>query len=144
MIQLLDANVLIALADSAHPHRAAALRFFERRAVPEGWATCPLTENAFLRIQGRSGSDRSIGSTREARLVLATLLAAPAHHFWPDDLSLADERLFPVLPPFADLTDIYLLALAVKNGGRFATFDSKIDPAFVPGGVQAFYLIPTA
>jgi len=32
----------------------------------------------------------------------------------------------------------------VKNGGRFATFDSKIDPAFIPGGVQAFYLIPTA
>jgi len=141
VIQLLDANVLIALGDANHPHRAVVLRFFEHRAVREGWATCPLTENAFLRIQGRSGSGRSIGSTREARTVLTTLLAAPGHHFWPDDLSLVDDRLFPVLPPSADLTDIYLLALAVKHGGRLVTFDSKINPAIVPGGTQAFFLI---
>lgn len=140
---LLDANVLIALGDADHPHRAAALRFFEHRAVREGWATCPLTENAFLRIQGRSGSGRAIGSTREARRVLATILAAPGHHFWPDALSLMDDSLFPVLPTAADLTDTYLLALAVKNGGRFATFDSRIDPSTVPGGPVAYLKIPT-
>jgi len=141
MIQLLDANVLIALGDANHPHRAAALLFFEHRAVREGWATCPLTENAFLRIQGRSGSGRRIGSTREARTVLASLLAAPGHHFWPDDLSLMDDSVFPVFPPSADLTDLYLLALAVKHGGRLASFDTRIDPALVPGGPAAYFII---
>ena len=52
MIHLLDVNVLIALGDSNHPHRAAALQFFEKCATLEGWATCPLTENAFIRIFG--------------------------------------------------------------------------------------------
>lgn len=50
MIYLLDANVLIALGDSNHPYRAVALRFFQQSATVEGWATCPLTENAFVRI----------------------------------------------------------------------------------------------
>ena len=141
MIHLLDANVLIALSDADHPHRAAALRFFEQCAVREGWATCPLTENAFLRIQGRPGAGRSFGSPLEARRVLASQLASPGHQFWPDDLSLADDRLFPLLPPSKDLTDIYLLALAVKHRGRFATFDTGIDPTLVPGGSQALFLI---
>jgi hypothetical protein len=118
------------------------LQFFERRSVREGWATCPLTENAFLRILGRSGSSPSLGSTLVARQVLASLLAAPGHHFWPDDISLMDAHLFPALPPSADLTDLYLLALAVKQGGRFATFDSKIDSSLVSGGSAALLLLP--
>ena len=52
MIHPLDANVLIALGDADHPHRVAALLFFEKTATVQGWATCPLTENAFLRILG--------------------------------------------------------------------------------------------
>jgi len=60
--------------------------------------------------------------------------AALAHHFWPDDISLVDDLLFHVLPPSADFAGICLLALAVKHGGRFATFDSKLDPAMISGG----------
>ncbi len=141
MITLLDASVLIALGDAGHAHAEAALHFFQHRAVREGWATCPLTENAFLRIQGRSGSVGSLGSTFQARRVLASLLGAPGHCFWPDDLSLVNDRLLPVLPPAGDLTDLYLLALAVKHGGRLATFDQRIDPALVPGGAAALYLV---
>jgi predicted nucleic acid-binding protein len=50
MISLLDVNVLIALADTEHSHATAALDYFQNYAVRNGWATCPLTENAFLRI----------------------------------------------------------------------------------------------
>lgn len=35
------------------------------------------------------------------------------------------------------------LGLAVKRGGRLATFDTGIDPSWVPGGAAALYLIPT-
>jgi len=143
MIQLLDANVLIALGDANHTHRVAALRFFEKSATVEGWATCPLTENAFLRIVGANNYPGSPGSTTEARRLLDALRAAPGHQFWHDDLSLSDSRLFPLLPASRHLTDFYLLALAVKRGGRFATFDASLDPSLVPGGRSAYFLVPT-
>jgi toxin-antitoxin system PIN domain toxin len=144
MITLLDANVLIALGDAGHRHEAPALRFFEQHAVTDGWATCPLTENAFLRIVGHPNYARPIGPPETARRMLQRLLAAPGHHFWADDLSLADARFFPRLPAARHLTDLYLLALAVKHGGRFATFDQGLDPSLIPGGPQALHLIPTA
>ena len=55
------------------------------------------------------------------------------HEFWPDDLSLIDGSHIDrrhVLGP-KQLTDIYLLALAVKNGGRLVTFDRSIALAAV-------------
>lgn len=142
MITLLDASVLIALGDAGHEQEAAALRFFQNEAVPGGWATCPLTENAFLRILSQPSYPRNLGTTAEARRVLDRLLAVPGHQFWPDDISLADTRLFPTLPASRHLTDLYLLGLAVKHGGRFATFDASMDASLVSGGPAAFRLIP--
>lgn len=141
MIHLLDVNVLIALADMDHVHAASAMRFFERTAVREGWATCPLTENAFLRIVGRSGYPGGPGSTAEARRILLSLRAAPGHRFWPDDVSLADDVAFPELPVAQGLTDAYLLGLAVKNRGRLATFDRHIDASRITGGVEALDIL---
>lgn len=143
MIQLLDANVLIALGDSNHPHRIAALRFFEKLATVDGWATCPLTENAFLRILGGPAYRGGPGSPIEARRLLETLRATPGHQFWPDDVSLMDARLFPALAGSKHITDLYLLGLAVKHGGRLATFDAGIDATLIPGGPQAYFLIPS-
>ena len=141
MITLLDASVLIALGDAGHDHEAAALRFFQNEAVTGGWATCPLTENAFLRILSQPGYLRTLVSPAEARRVLLRLLASPGHHFWPDDASLSDTRFFPALPASRHLTDHYLLGLAVKHGGRFATFDQGIDASLIPGGPQALHLL---
>jgi hypothetical protein len=33
--------------------------------------------------------------------------------------------------------------IAVKRGGRFATFDANIDASVPPGGIGAYYIIPT-
>jgi hypothetical protein len=41
----------------------------------------------------------------------------------------------------AQLTDLYLLALAVKRGSKLATFDQRIDPALLTGGAAALHLI---
>jgi predicted nucleic acid-binding protein len=71
-------------------------------------------------------------------------MAAPGHQFWPDDLTLTNERHHPQLPGSKNLTDYFLLALAVKHGGRFATFDTGITAALVPGGQAVLHLLPTS
>jgi len=141
MIHLLDINVLIALCDPAHPHAAAARRFFNISLTRDGWATCPLIENGFLRILGSRKYPGGPGSPQAARPILAGLLATPGHQFWPDDLTLMAGGVFPNLPTSEDITDVYLLALAVKHCARFATFDAGIHTVLVPGGPQAFHLL---
>ena len=49
MIALLDVNVLVALFDPAHLHHEAAHVWFGRNRSRR-WATCPLTENALVRV----------------------------------------------------------------------------------------------
>lgn len=141
MIALLDVNVLIALVDPSHVHHAAACRFFPQ-AQTNGWATCPLTEIGALRILGRPAASGGMDSPSSARTLLHSLLSSPGHEFWPDELSLADSRFFPSLPDSRHLTDLYLLGLAVKHGGRLASFDTGIDPSLIPGGSSAYYLVP--
>src|SRR5262245_23305068 len=108
---LFDVNLLIALADAGHVHHVVAMRFHSERAVVDGWATCPLTENAFLRIFGHPNYAGGLGSTIEARRVLVSIVSTPGHQFWPDDFSLTDSRVFPALPGSKSVTDFYLLAL---------------------------------
>ncbi len=137
---LLDVNLLIALADADHEHHLPAHRFF-KQAMRQGWATCPLTENGFLRIIGHPNYPQGTGSPETARVLLRAYLESPGHQFWPDSISLSDERICPNLPPSKHLTDIYLLALAVHHGGRLASFDRRMNPAQVPGGAGAYYLV---
>jgi toxin-antitoxin system PIN domain toxin len=138
MIYLLDVNVLLALIDPNHPHHTAAVRFFPV-AQKAGWATCPLVENAFIRILGRANYPQGPGSPELARQILLPYRTAPGHQFIPDDLSLCDLTRFPALPESTALTDLYLLALAVKHHARFATFDTGIDASLVVGGRQALH-----
>ncbi len=142
MTFLLDANVLIALGDSDHVHHARVQAWFHSERG-RAWATCPLTENAFLRIVGAASYPRSIGEPGVVRTVLEQMCAFPGHQFWEDSLSLREVAVFPTLPSSKHLTDIYLLALAVARGGRLATLDRRIDPATIPGGEQAYFLIPS-
>jgi uncharacterized protein len=134
MTHLLDVNVLIALCYPAHPHAAAARQFFTSAMMRDGWATCPIIENGFLRIFGARKYPGGPGSPQAARPILAGLLANPGHQFWQEDISLVATNILPVLPASSELTDIYLLALAAKRGGRFATFDAEVDASLVPGG----------
>ncbi len=141
MIHLLDINVLIALCDPPPPHAAAARKAFTAELTRDGWATCPLIENGFLRILGSRKYPGGPGSAQAARHLLAGILASPGHQFWPDDLSLTSAGTFPHLPASEQITDFCLLALAVKHGGRFATFDARIDPSLIPGGAKAYVVL---
>lgn len=124
---LLDVNVLIALFNDHHIHHEPAHDWFaDHRGRP--WATCPLTENAFVRIL-------SDPAQRPALLPLPTLAGHldrfcrdERHEFWPDGVSMLDEALFnlSLVRGHRQLTDVYLLGLAVKHGGCLVTFDQSI------------------
>lgn len=126
MVTLLDVNVLVALCDGNHVHHRVAALWFATHAE-EGWASCPLTQNGIVRIM--SGTKYPNRKTiPEMAAILQPMLAKTYHHFWPDDLSVADESKFTHkhLIGSGQITDSYLLALAVKNGGRFLTIDGGV------------------
>jgi toxin-antitoxin system PIN domain toxin len=136
-VHLLDVNVLLALCDPAHVNHEAAHGWF-RAARPEGWATCPLTENAFIRIASQSAYPGSPGGPGVVRDLLRRFCACRHHRFWPADISLCDEATdLSGHVAAAHVTDVYLLALAVRRRGRLATFDRRIPADAVRGGLQA-------
>jgi len=139
---LLDVNVLIALVDPAHAlHDAAHAWFGQQGRV--SWATCPVTENGLLRIVGNPRYPNSPGSPAAALPALASMTGLPGHVFWPDDVSLMDPALLDAdrLLGHGQITDSYLLALAVAHGGQLASFDRRLVPDAVRGGRQALVLI---
>ena len=137
---LFDANFLIALGDSDHEHHEAAAAFHAKVRL-DGWVTCPLTENAFLRIVGHPNYPKGPGSPEAARTLLRGMTSQPGHQFWPDSVSLSDSRAYPLLPSSKNLTDYYLLALAVGRKATLATFDRRIDPDLIKGGPDAYRVI---
>jgi len=139
-MHLLDVNTLIALADPLHVHHEKVTRWFAERHR-DGWATCPLTENGFIRIVGHPQYPEGPGTADTARRLLNALRAQAGHQFWSDAVSLCDTTRFRTLPGTRDLTDFYLLALALEHEARFATLDRRFDPATLPGGAAAYLLI---
>ena len=140
---LLDINVLIAAADPGHEFHAAFMAWYGGRGQPP-LATCPLTENGFLRIYGRPDYPGGPGTLARALPPLLALRRRPGSRFLPDSLSIADPaagiRLHSATPK--QLTDLYLLALARRHGGKFATFDTRIQVEAVTGGAEAIEVIP--
>ena len=138
-MRLLDINLLIARTDPSHTHHGKAVTWFAEHAAI-GWITCPLTENGFVRILGHPGYPAGPGSPeRAAKLLRRLVTTVPGHRFLPDNLSLLDRAAFPALANVGSkqITDLYLLALAVNHDIRFLTFDERIDPALIPGGPNA-------
>ncbi len=132
-VALLDVNLLIALFDPDHVHHELAHDWFEDNRA-DGWATCPITENAFIRIL--SNPAYGLPLTRAASLAhaLRAFCSSGHHHFWLDDVSLRDDSLFDLtVVGHRHLTDVYLLGLAKKMGGRLATFDRTIPAKAVRG-----------
>jgi toxin-antitoxin system PIN domain toxin len=137
---LLDVNVLLALFDPAHVHHPQSLRWWAENQT-HGWASCPLTQNGFLRVLSSRGYLHA-RSMADALALLTAQIAQPGHVFWADDVSIMDLDTFErsrLLGP-RQITDIYLLALAAKNGGRLVTLDRSIPLAAVRGA-EAKHLV---
>ena len=137
MRALLDVNVLLALLDRAHMHHLRARGWLESNAR-HGWASCPLTQNGFVRIISQPKYPAPI-ATADAISLLHGATATSLHEFWPADISLLEESVADRSRIYGprQITDIYLLALAVRRNGRLVTFDDGIPLDAVPGaGVE--------
>ena len=125
---LLDVNVLTAFLWPAHEHHDAAHRWFAARGNAR-WATCPLTQLAFVRIVSNPAFSPDALSPTEALALLAENLVHHGHAFWPDILAVptAAQEVEARLQGYRQLTDAYLLALAAARKGVLATFDRGIQ-----------------
>lgn len=139
---LLDVNVLIALIDPTHVQHDLAHAWFAKTGK-RAWATCPLTQNGVLRIVGHPRYPNSPGTPAAVAELMMQFLALPGHEFWPDDVTLLDGRRIrgDRLLESAQVTDSYLLALAVAHHGQLATFDQRMVTDAVVDGKQALHLI---
>ena len=136
MTNLLDVNVLISLLDANHQHHMATKRWFAQNNDP--WASCPITQNGYLRIVTQKGYPNRI-SFKEAVKKLSQAVSTPNHKFLSDDISLLDQEHFAhqhIQGP-KQLTDIYLLALSVFHGARFVTLDRGVSPDAVRQATDA-------
>lgn len=123
---LLDVNVLMALTWPSHPQFEVAETWFLKHA--KRWATCPLTELGFIRLSSNRKIVPSAGDAALAIEAMARTRKLRGHEFWPAALALSAIEEMAGIQGHGQVTDAYLLSLAIHRGGRMATFD---------GGVQA-------
>jgi toxin-antitoxin system PIN domain toxin len=121
---LFDVNVLIALLDDEHVHHKQAIRWFN--TIRGSWGTCAFTETGFLRLvtNGTTGRFKVV----EAIETLHALSQLPGFRFWP-----CEEGWIALTSPFSSriqgprqITDAYLLGLAIKGNGILVTLDRGI------------------
>lgn len=133
MTSLLDVNLLVALAWPSHVHHGLARAWFSHHAA-EGWATCPLTQCAFVRISSNPKIVSEAAAPREALALLREAVRHKNHVFWGDDLALTDPDVpVELLVGHRQVTDAYLLGLAIRRGGRLVTLDRGLA-ALLPAG----------
>ena len=136
MRALLDVNVLVALLDAGHLHHRTATEWLAGSARG-GWASCPMTQAGCLRILSLSSYPNAQAPAMVAeRLAQAT--GAIEHEFWPDAVSLLEpQRLaWSRVLTSRQVTDAYLLALAVERRGRLVTLDPGIALGAVAGATK--------
>ena len=125
---LLDVNILVASVDEGHvAYRKVHAWLNQQGNKP--WATCPLTQAGFVRIISTPGFHPNRVTLAEALRMIADIARRPGHRFWPMDITLAEavhpfhERLYG----HRQVTDAYLLGLAIKNKGRLVTLDRGVE-----------------
>lgn len=130
---LLDINVLVALLDVMHLHHARALDWFRDNSA-SGWLTCPLTQNGCVRILAQPQYSRPV-SVAAAMERLQVVMSIGHHRFIPDDISLLDDARVSAqrMLGYRQITDVYLLALAVTHDARLVTLDTRISLDAVRG-----------
>ena len=142
MTALLDINVLVALAWPNHVHHRLARSWFEKNHA-DGWATCSITQNGFVRISSNPKVVDEARTPADAVLLLRRLVKLKGHRFWPDDVSIAQSESIDVerIHGYRQVMDAHLIALARRHGGRLATLDRKVAGLLPREGDPDRYLL---
>jgi toxin-antitoxin system PIN domain toxin len=133
MRALLDVNVLISLLDADHSLHARATKWFAANAR-RGWASCPITQNGCIRTMSHPTYPNALPVSAVIER-LAEASTSSFHEFWADDVSLLDAAIsIPTrIHGPRQITDLYLLALAVRHDGQFVTFDAVVAMNAIKG-----------
>ena len=112
------------------------------RNLERGWASCPITQNGCLRVLSSENYPRP----QPVAAVAARLREATAtrfHEFWTDDFSVLDTTRLDHdwLLRTRQVSDGYLLAMAVRRDGVFVTLDRGIDLNLVRGAEARHVLV---
>jgi len=138
-----DVNTVLAMLDPMHLHHTAVHRWYAAQSAPR-LMLCSHVINGVIRVASQPKYANSMGTCGRVRVVLKLLVDQTNVTFCQRDASLLDDDV--LLRP-GDLTpsrvaDLYLLALAVANGAKFATFDTRIPVEVIAGGMEALEQIP--
>lgn len=127
-VHLLDVNVLVALMWPAHQGHQAVQDWFAENARG-GWATCPFTQAGCVRILSNPSFSSDFLAPQEAVKLLAANLKHPSHRFWPDDLGFPEvaEPVLKQMQGHQQVTDAYLVGLALRRKARLATMDRGVS-----------------
>ena len=130
---LLDVNVLLALFDRDHVDHDTARGWLEDH-LESGWASCAITQNGFVRVISQPRYPSPVAPA-DAIDRLGRAVATDLHEFWPCAQSLVDPMVIDRdrLHGPRQVTDAYLLSLAVHRAGRLATFDASVPLSAVRG-----------
>jgi uncharacterized protein len=137
-VALLDVNCLLALLSESNGFHLQMTSWFAKNQE-SGWATCPITELGFIRIVSNAAYVRPAPKVGSAIHLLRRTTSANIHHqFWTDSFAIADinPSISARLTGHKQLTDAYLLSLAIRNGGSLVTFDRRIVQLAPPGSAE--------
>jgi uncharacterized protein len=140
---LLDVNVLLAWLWPRHEFHSSVLAWL-RSHIDRGWASCPLTETGFLRIVSSPGFSLSAPTLAEAhRLLRRQMRPELGHRFWAADLPCGDPACAYLqrVAGHQQITDSYLLELAIQNRGCLVTRDKRIQSLAPPGSTESKSLL---
>lgn len=137
---LLDINLLLALTDPMHIHHELSHHWFAEKGQ-QAWATCPLTENGFVRIASHPNYPNRPGDVPAVLSILRQICESPGHHLWTEDLSILEILEPEAIITHVQITDVYLLGLAVSKQGKLATLDRRIPVDAVSKGPRAIEVI---
>ncbi|HMD86724.1 MAG TPA: hypothetical protein VKO18_18705 [Terriglobia bacterium] len=98
------------------------------RHAGKGWATCPFTQNAFVRILSNPAFSPNALTPADALVLMRANLGHPAHRFWEEDISFVNavEPFGERLVGHRQVSDAYLLGLVIHKKGMLATMDRAI------------------
>jgi len=139
---LFDVNVLIALMWPAHERHRRVQEWFGEHAG-SGWATCPFTEAAFVRIVANPAFSRDAVTPWEAAKLLEANTKHEGHQFWGDEIGfVAATRGFQHrLSGHQQVTDAYLLGLAMHKKGKLATMDKGVLELLAERSLESEFVV---
>jgi len=121
---LLDVNVLLALTQPSHLHHKLVMKWFGTPGLD--WGLCAFSEAGFL----RGSVNPKVGNLtiEDATDILEVLLQRPGFRFWPITSGWSS-----IVAPFIEnvfghqqITDAYLLGIAIQEDGVLVTLDKAI------------------